>query len=49
MAKAISLLDDARLDALLYPKLTFENLPTAIDKVFDAKANILCATVEYEQ
>lgn len=44
---ALSLLSDARLDVLLEPAVHFQDLPTALPRIFDNKNGVLCQLIQY--
>jgi hypothetical protein len=46
LAAALSLLDDAALDALLAPAVTFEALPERLPAIFDAQ-DARCPLIRY--
>jgi hypothetical protein len=47
MEKALELLTDERLDALLEPDIPFEQLPAQIANVLGPGAGALCQVVSY--
>jgi len=47
LAAALALLGDARLDALLAPAITFDNLPRRLPDILDAGSGILCQLITY--
>ncbi len=47
LAAALTLLSDARLDALLTPAVAFEDLPRCLPDVLHARSDILCQTIVY--
>jgi NADPH:quinone reductase-like Zn-dependent oxidoreductase len=49
LAAALALLTDARLDALLAPAVSFEDLAQRLPDILDAKSDTLCQTIVYPQ
>jgi hypothetical protein len=47
LAAALSLLDDDRLDALVTPAVTFQDLPARLPDILNAESNILCQLIRY--
>jgi NADPH:quinone reductase-like Zn-dependent oxidoreductase len=47
LAEAVTLLDDARLDALLAPAVAFADLPARLPDILDAKSGVLCQLITY--
>lgn len=47
LAKAVSLLADARLDALLAPAVPFQDLPRQLPDILDPRSGILCQLIAY--
>ena len=47
LAAALSLLADDRLDALIAPAVTFQDLPARLPDILNAKSNILCQLIRY--
>ena len=47
MAKAISYLDDPKLDNLLQEPIAFKNLPSHLHEIFNTQADALCQVVKY--
>jgi len=47
LEKALELLDDERLDALLEPDIGFEDLPAALPRLLGPSAGALCPVVRY--
>ena len=47
LAAALSLLGDDRLDALIAPAVTFQDLPARLPDILKAKSNILCQLICY--
>jgi NADPH:quinone reductase-like Zn-dependent oxidoreductase len=47
LAAALTLLADARLDALLAPAVAFQDLPRRLPDILDAKSGVLCQSVTY--
>ena len=47
LEKALSLLDDDRLDALIEPSVTFESLPAELPRILRPGAGILCQRIDY--
>jgi threonine dehydrogenase-like Zn-dependent dehydrogenase len=49
LAAALALLTDARLDALLAPAVSFEDLAQRLPGILDSKSDTLCQTIVYPQ
>ena len=47
LAAALALLADARLDALLAPAISFQDLPRRLPGILDARSGILCQLITY--
>jgi threonine dehydrogenase-like Zn-dependent dehydrogenase len=47
LVAALSLLDDDRLDALVTPAVTFQDLPARLPDILNAESNILCQLIRY--
>ena len=47
LRQAVSLLTDARLDALLSPPVQFDELPHKLPHMLDAKGGVLCQLIAY--
>ncbi len=47
LAEAVTLLADARLDALLAPAVAFADLPARLPDILDAKSGVLCQLITY--
>ena len=47
LEKALSLLDDDRLDSLLEPPVTFESLPAELPRILRPDSGILCQRIDY--
>jgi hypothetical protein len=47
LAAALSLLDDARLDALLAPAITFADLPARLPAILAPDSGVLCQLIDY--
>src|SRR5262249_19911854 len=47
LAAALTLLGDDRLDALVTPAVTFQDLPTRLPDILNAKSNVLCQLIRY--
>lgn len=47
LAAALSLLADARLDALLTPAIPFAELPAALPRIFAPGSGVLCQCIDY--
>ena len=47
LAAALSLVADDRLDALIAPAVTFQELPARLPDILNAESNILCQLIRY--
>ena len=47
LAAALSLVADDRLDALIAPAVTFQDLPARLPDILNAESNILCQLIRY--
>jgi NADPH:quinone reductase-like Zn-dependent oxidoreductase len=47
LAAALTLLTDARLDALLEPAVLFQDLPRRLPDILDARSGVLCQAIAY--
>lgn len=47
LQSAIGLLNDARLDALLAPAVSFEQLPITLPDLFSPQSSVLCQVIDY--
>lgn len=47
LEKALGLLDDDRLDALIEPAVRFEDLPAQLPRILAPKSGILCQRIDY--
>lgn len=48
LAEAVTLLADARLDALLAPAAAFRDLPARLPDILDSKSGVLCQLIAYQ-
>jgi NADPH:quinone reductase-like Zn-dependent oxidoreductase len=48
LAEAVTLLADARLDALLAPAVGFHDLPARLPDILEAKSGVLCQLIAYQ-
>ncbi len=48
LAEAVSLLADARLDALLAPAVSFRDLPAKLPDILAARSGVLCQLIAYD-
>jgi hypothetical protein len=47
LAAALNLLSDARLDALLAPAVSFQDLPRRLPEILEPKNGVLCQPITY--